>query len=190
MVKRIGKRRAVRAAPMRLPAVDSDMWYRVTRNPNREHGWVPPFGPHLAPIDGVDVTEQVGVALMVLPQQVAELREQRVIVQSFERMTLAHNLSITCFFEQLGSPSLVGAVRRRVARRGWRADAFLRRNRLGWRSGAPETLCECARRRLKGSSEILLECSTPAVPSRSFSLRWPRPGASELAGANTRRELS
>src|SRR6187399_154449 len=34
----------------------------VPRYEKSEHGWVPPFGPHLAPIDGVDVTEQVGVA--------------------------------------------------------------------------------------------------------------------------------
>jgi len=154
MVNRLRKRRAVRAAPMRLPAVDSDIWYRDTRK--GEHGWVTQFGPQLAPIDGVDVAEQVGVALTVLPQQVAELREQRVIVQCFERVMGAHDLWITCVFEALCSPSPFGAARRRVVRRGWRVVHFSRGNRLGWRSGAPEALSERARRCLDASRRIII----------------------------------
>jgi len=45
-----------------------------------EHRRVTQFGPDLAPIDGVDVAEQVGVALVILPHQDAELREQRLVV--------------------------------------------------------------------------------------------------------------
>src|SRR6186713_884969 len=120
--------------------------HMVPRHEKREHGWVPQLGPQLAPIDGVDVAEQVGVALVILPHQDAELREQRVIVQCFERVMGAHDPWITCVFEALCSPSPFGAARRRVVRRGWRVVHFSRGNRLGWRSGAPEALSERARR--------------------------------------------
>ena len=52
------------------------------------------------------------------PDQDAELREQRVIVQCFERVIAGHDLSITYVFEVLGSPSPFGAVQCRVVRRG------------------------------------------------------------------------
>jgi hypothetical protein len=55
-----------------------------------EHGRMTQFGPQLAPIDGVDVAEQVGVALVILPHQDTELREQHVIVQRFERVIRGH----------------------------------------------------------------------------------------------------
>ena len=39
----------------------------VPRHEEREHGRVTQFRPQLTPIDGVDVAEQVGLALVVLP---------------------------------------------------------------------------------------------------------------------------
>ena len=55
-----------------------------------EEGRVTELGPQFAPVDGVDVAEQPGVALVVLPDQVAELVEQRVVVQGIERRLGGH----------------------------------------------------------------------------------------------------
>ena len=41
--------------------------HMVPGHEKSEQGGVAQLGPQLAPIDGVDVAEQVGVALMVLP---------------------------------------------------------------------------------------------------------------------------
>ena len=88
----------------------------IPRHEEGEHGRVPQLGPQLAPIDRVDVAEQVGIALVILSHQDTEPREQNVIVQCFERVIGDHDLFRTCVFEALGSPFPVGAVRCRVVR--------------------------------------------------------------------------
>ena len=45
----------------------------------------------------------------------------------------------------------------RVVRRGWRPGEFSRRNRLDWRSGAPQSLSERARGQLDASREIIVK---------------------------------
>ena len=46
-----------------------------------EERWMPESGPQLPLVDDVYMAKQIGVALMISANQVAELAEQRLVVQ-------------------------------------------------------------------------------------------------------------
>jgi len=67
--------------------------HMVTGNEEIEHRWMSEPRPEFPLVDGIDVAEQIGFALTILPNQFTELAEQRVVVQSSERRIAGHGCS-------------------------------------------------------------------------------------------------
>lgn len=55
------------------------------RDTEIEHRGMASFGPQLTLVDDVDVPEQVGRVVVILLNQVAELVEERLVTEAFER---------------------------------------------------------------------------------------------------------
>ena len=62
----------------------------VARDTQIEHRGMALLGPQLTPVDGFDVPEQTGGVVLVLLNQVAELLEERLVTEFFERGACRH----------------------------------------------------------------------------------------------------
>src|SRR5688572_7288210 len=118
---------------------------------------MPESCPELPSIDGVDVTEQGGVAFVVLSNELTKLVEQRAVVESIERKSAGHELFLTRVFE-----APVRALRRSAAAvvPAGRASGISR----VFVANSTQSSTECPRS----------ACRAAQVPSRSVKKNHPK----------------